>query len=86
MARMNGIEPNQAGFVNRIIYWLARRKVGKLTGNARLIEPLKITAHHPRLLKGFGMMEMAQDSARSIPAPLKVMASVKAAMLVGCPF
>ena len=86
MARMNGVEPDQAGWFNRLVYWFVRRKVGKLTGNARLVEPVKITAHHPRLLKAYGQMEMGQEAARSIPTPLKSLASIKAAMLIGCPF
>ena len=63
-----------------------RRSIGKLTGNSRLIEPVKVTAHHPRLLKAYGQMEMGQEAANSVPATLKALAGVKAATLVGCPF
>jgi hypothetical protein len=86
MARIKGIEPREAGWFTRLIYWLVRRKVGKLTGQARLVEPIRITAHHPRLLWAIGQMEMGQEAARSVPAPLKTLASVKAATLVGCPY
>jgi 4-carboxymuconolactone decarboxylase len=86
MARMKGIEPHEAGWFTRLIYWVVRRKVGKMTGQNRLIEPIKITAHHPRLLKALGQMETGQAAARSVPAPLKSLASIKAAILVGCPY
>jgi 4-carboxymuconolactone decarboxylase len=86
MARMNGLEPHQAGWYTRLVYWLVRRSIGKITGSSRLIEPVKITAHHPRLLKAYGQMEMGQDAATSVPVLVKTLASLKVATLVGCPF
>ena len=86
MARMEGLEPNQAGWYTRFIYWLVRRSVGKITGRSQLVEPVKITAHHPRLLKAYGQMEMGQAAATSVPVTLKALAGIKAATLIGCPF
>jgi hypothetical protein len=86
MARMKGVEPGEAGWLTRLIYWVVRRKVGQITGHERLVEPIKITAHHPRLLKALGQMEAGQAAARSVPARLKSLASIKAATLIGCPF
>jgi hypothetical protein len=34
MARMNGLEPRQAGWYTRLVYWFVRRNIGKLTGSA----------------------------------------------------
>ena len=86
MARMNGLEPNQAGWSTRLVYWLVRRKVAEITGRSRLVEPVTITAHHPRLLKAYGQMETGQEAATSVPAPIKALACIKAATLIGCPF
>lgn len=86
MARMQGVEPNEAGPFTRLVYWFTKRSMNKITGNARLIEPVKIAAHHPRLLRGIGQMEQGQAAAKSVPAALKTLASIKAATLVGCPF
>jgi hypothetical protein len=86
MARMNGVEPQQAGWYTRLVYWFVQRSIGKITGSSRLVEPVKITAHHPRLLKASGQMEMGQAAAASVPAPLKALAGIKAATLIGCPF
>jgi 4-carboxymuconolactone decarboxylase len=83
---MKGIEPPEAGWFTRLVYWLVRRKMRKLTGQDRLIEPIKIMAHHPRLLRALGQMEMGQESAHSVPVQLKSLASIKAATLIGCPF
>lgn len=80
MARLKAVEAHEAGWVTRLIYWATRRKVG------RVVLPIKITAHHPRLLRAVGHMEMGQEAARSVDAGLKQLAQVKAAMTIGCPF
>ena len=72
--------------MTRLVYWIARRKMGKLTGQKKLIEPIKVTAHHPRLLTATGQMEMGQEAAHSVPLNLKALASIKAATMIGCPF
>jgi hypothetical protein len=86
MARMNGVEPHAANWLTRLLYGVVRRKMGKITGTPLLIEPVKITAHHPRLLWAYGQMEMGQEAARSVPTVLKHLAEVKTALLIGCPF
>jgi 4-carboxymuconolactone decarboxylase len=86
MAFMQGIEPAEAGWFTRLVYWFVRRQFGRLTGKSRLIEPVKIAAHHPRLLKAMGQMEGGLGAARSVPSELKLLVSLKSAMLVGCPF
>jgi hypothetical protein len=83
---MKGIEPAEAGWFTRLVYWFVRRQFGKMTGKDRLIEPVKIAAHHPRLLKAIGQMEAGLEAARSVPAKLKLLVSLHAAMLIGCPF
>ncbi|MBZ5592887.1 MAG: hypothetical protein LAP39_11670 [Acidobacteriia bacterium] len=80
MARIAGIEPGQAGLFVRFVYWLTRRKVG------RVVLPIKIAAHHPRLLRSVGEMEAGQMAARSVDAALKSLAELKVAMQIGCPF
>ena len=86
MVRMKGVEPAEAGWFTRLVYWFVRRKFGKLTGKDRLIEPVKVAAHHPRLLRAMGQMEGGLEAARSVPAKLERLASLQAAMLIGCPF
>ncbi len=86
MARINGLEPHQAGWYTRLVYWFVRRSMGKITGSSRLVEPVKIAAHHPRLLKAMGQMQMGQAAATSVPERLKALAGLKAAALIGCPF
>jgi hypothetical protein len=86
MAHMKGVEPADAGWLTRLVYWFVRRKFGKLTGKDRLIEPVKIAAHHSRLFRAVGQMEGGIEAARSLPAGLKLLATLQAARLIGCPF
>jgi hypothetical protein len=86
MAHMKGVEPAEAGWFTRLVYWFVRRKIAKVAGKDRLIEPVKIAAHHPRLLRAIGRMDGGVEAARSVPAPLKRLASLQAALLIGCPF
>jgi hypothetical protein len=83
---MTGVDPAQAGWPTRLVYWFVRRQIGKLTGMNRLIEPVRIAAHHPRVLKAMGQMEGGLEAASTVPAGLKRLASLRAAMLIGCPF
>ncbi len=80
MARIRGVEANEAGLFTRFLYWMTRRKVG------RVILPFKVTAHLPRLLVAVGQMEMGQAAVQTIEPKLKVLAEIKASTLVGCPF
>ena len=84
MARMAGADPSQQGlfhgFFTRIIYALTKRKVG------RVVMPVKIAAHHAKLLWGYGQMEQAFASSRLVGAGLKDLAQLRIATLIGCPF
>lgn len=80
MARIPGVEANEAGIFTRFLYWMTRRKVG------RVILPFKVTAHQPRLLTAVGQMEMGQQAVKSVDAKIKALAGIKTATLVGCPF
>ena len=80
MARIPGVESKGAGPLVRLAYWFTERKVG------RVIMPIKIHAHHPRLLRGVGAMEMAQQAAKRIDPALEELLSIRIATRIGCPF
>ena len=86
MSRMKGIDVTHAGLFIRLAYWFTRRKIGQVTGKAQLVEPVKIIAHHPRLLRAIAAMESGQEAARHVAPRLKTLASIKAATRIGCPF
>jgi len=82
MSRIAG--PSQQGLFHglftRIIYALTKRKVG------RVVMPVKIAAHHLKLLWGYGQMEQSLLSSHLVDAALKDLAQLRVATLVGCPF
>jgi hypothetical protein len=80
MARIEGIRDKQANLFARGIYAAVRRKMGSVP------EPIRITAHQPRLLAAVAGMEMAQEGMGSVDLLVKALASIKTAMLIGCPF
>ena len=84
MVRIAGADPRQQGLFHglfmRIIYSMTKRKLG------RVVMPVKITAHHPKLLWGYGQMEQSFLSSHLVDAALKNLAQLRVATLVGCPF
>jgi hypothetical protein len=84
MARIPGAPRNQGGVIRRlfvgIVYSLTQRRLG------RVIMPVQITAHHPKILWGYGQMEQSQASSKLIDPKLKGLAELRVATLVGCPF
>jgi 4-carboxymuconolactone decarboxylase len=88
MSRIAGVKSNRTGPLTRVILAVARRKTGQLTGRAteRMIEPLEVYAHRPRLLIGYGMMEDATAKLHRVDERLKVLAELKAATLTSCEY
>ena len=86
MARMDGVAAKAGGWFTRLAFWMARRKLKQITGRAALVAPVKVTAHHPRLLMAMGQMEAGQEAAKSVPPILKSLALIHAATLIGCPY
>jgi hypothetical protein len=46
MARIAEVPQGKASLLARLIYWMARRRLGKVP------EPITITAHHRKLFRG----------------------------------
>ena len=84
MARISGPPLNQGGLFHRlfvrIVYSRTRRKLG------RVVMPVQITAHHPKIFWGYGQMERSQLNSNLVNAKLKGLVLLRAATLVGCPF
>ncbi len=84
MARIPGAPRNQGGLLRRlfvgIVYSLTQRRLGKV------IMPMQVTAHHPKIFWGYVLMEPAQASSKLIDPKLKGLAELRVATLVGCPF
>ena len=59
-SRIEGVPQNKAGIFVRLVYWMTKRKFG------RVLMPVQVTAHLTRLLRATGEMEMGQAAARSV--------------------
>ena len=86
MARIQLVDPKKAGLFVRLVFSIVRRKVSKLTGRAELVEPMRVNAHHPRIMWGFGQLDLAIEAGKSVPARYKQLAMLRVAKLVECPF
>ena len=80
MERISLVADNEGGFIARIAYWLSKRKWGKV------LTPLRIVAHRPRILRAHGAMERAQDRMEYIEPELRSLVYTFVATRVGCPF
>lgn len=78
MARLGA--PRKLRWFGRLVRWAAAWRLG------RVPEPVEITAAHPAVLFGATMMELAQERARSAPLKLKMLANLRAAARIGCPW
>ncbi len=80
MARINKVPEREAGPFGRFAYGLSRRRFGEVA------EPLTVMAHHPRLLLGYGMFELAFERSNLVDRHRKSLVVLKAATMVGCEF
>jgi hypothetical protein len=80
MPRMSGVEPKQAPWHVRLIYWFTKRRLGHVP------EGTKILAHDPRLLRQYTRMNIYSEAKSELAPRLRRLAMLKTAILVGCPF
>jgi alkylhydroperoxidase family enzyme len=78
MARIAGKE--RPGFFGRIVYWIARRRFG------RVPEPLRITAHNPWVFAAANAAEGLLEKAHAVDLRSKELVSILVALRIGCPF
>jgi AhpD family alkylhydroperoxidase len=76
--RIAGVERPGLNPLLRFAYRSTRRQFG------HVVDPVKVTAHHPPLLAGWGMLELAAERSHRMPERLKELAVMKTAQLSGC--
>ena len=86
MARIPLVDPKKAGLFARLVFSIVRSKVRKLTGRAELVEPMRVMAHHARIMWGYGQMDMSIEAAKSVEDRFKHLAMLRSAKLIECPF
>jgi hypothetical protein len=80
MSRSQGVQDNEAGLLTRIIFWLAKRALG------RVPRGMRVRAFDPKYLRRAARMDLYAASRGTVPVSLKELAQLKVALMVGCPF
>jgi AhpD family alkylhydroperoxidase len=70
----------ERGLMRRYVYRATRKRLGKVA------TPVGVMAHHPHVLTGYGMLELATERSHRVPERYKAIAALKTAMLAGCEF
>jgi 4-carboxymuconolactone decarboxylase len=78
MARLD--PPANPGPLTRLTWRIAKRRAG----GGRLPEPVAIQGHHPRMMNGYGAIELAFAGSHRVPERLKLLAELKAGATAGC--
>jgi AhpD family alkylhydroperoxidase len=92
MARIAGVSARQAGPLVKFTYFFMHRHFTRLMGREtklmddRMIEPLKLYAHEPGLLRGIAGLEQATARLHRLDERLKNLAELKAATLTHCEY
>jgi AhpD family alkylhydroperoxidase len=90
MARIQGVAPDEAGPMVKVVYWFMRRGTKKMTGRDATqgsgIEPVEIWAHQPKMMSGMGKFQQAVRKGSSVDERLKNLVELKGAQMIGCEF
>ncbi len=91
MARINGVQPADAGLKVKLVYWFMRKGMAKLTGRPPAgdrsgIEPVEVWALQPKLLTGMGKFQQAVRKAHTVDERIKNLIELKGAQMIGCEF
>jgi hypothetical protein len=78
MLRSPGVQDNQASLLTRVVFWFAKRRMG------RIHLGLRIRAFDPKFLRNSALMDMHSRSKGSVSLHLKELAQLKTALMVGC--
>jgi AhpD family alkylhydroperoxidase len=90
MARIQGVQQDQAGPMVRLVYRFMRKAVKDATGRAAThgdgIEPIQVWAHQPKMMRGMGQFQGAVRKGTSVDERLKIMIEVKGTQMIGCEY
>ncbi|MGA7703889.1 MAG: carboxymuconolactone decarboxylase family protein [Solirubrobacteraceae bacterium] len=90
MARIDAVQPANAGFKVKLVYRLGPTMVKKLTGRAPStgsgIEPMEIWAHQPKMMGALGKFNRAVRNGKAVDQRLKNLMELKGAQMIGCEF
>ena len=80
MSRATAVQDNEAGWGTRTIFWMLKRHLKRVSTGMR------VRALDPKFLRISVKLDIYNASKGLVPMPLKELAQLKVAMMVGCPF
>jgi AhpD family alkylhydroperoxidase len=88
MPRLTGVSDRDAGLSTKIGYYLTKRRFTQMTGRETetMIEPLRMYAHIPKLLSGYGKLEQAAAKLDRLDRRYRALAELKAATTARCEY
>jgi alkylhydroperoxidase family enzyme len=90
MARIQGVQKNQAGPMVKLFYRLGPRMMRKLTGRQPStgsgLEPMEIWAHKPKLMMAMGKFNGAVRKPGTLEPRVRNLCELKGAAMIGCEF
>ena len=76
--RIDGVPDGTRDPLARLSFRISRRRYGAV------LDPLRVYAHHPKLMAGYGAHELAAERSHRVGTRLKELAALRAGMLAGC--
>lgn len=88
MPRIDGVTDSRAGLLVRLAYYFTRRALAGVSQQATpaMLDPLRLYAHLPGVLRGYGALERATAKLTGLDKRLRAIAELKAATLVACEY
>ena len=88
MARLPEVSGRDAGFSTKIAYYFMKRQFKQLTGreSEEMLGPVRIYAHIPKLLSGYGKLEQAVAKVHLLDLRHRALAELKAATTTRCEY
>jgi hypothetical protein len=78
--RIKEMPQGSGGLLVKVAYWFSLRWFGKI------VDPVKVMCHHLWVLLGSVAFEIAFGRAKEIDTRLKLLAQIKVAAMIGCPW
>lgn len=90
MARIAPPSGRGAGVRARIVFWFTGRALARLAGRPedpdRMLEPLRLYAHLPAVLRGYAKLEQATAGTHRLSRRHQALAELEAATLTRCAY
>lgn len=88
MPRLTGVSDRDAGLGAKIAFYFTRRQLAHMTGRdtETMLQPLRMYAHIPKLLSGYGKLEQATAKLDLLDRRHRALAELKAATTTRCEY